>query len=379
MSRKYDVIVVGVGAMGASACWQLARRGVRVLGLEQFSVPHALGSSHGDSRMIRLCYFEHPDYVPLLRRAYELWRELEAETGRALLHLTGGVYLGRADGGFVQATLKSAQAHGLPHERLDRAELGRRFPPFRLPDGYEAVYEPNAGLLLAESAVSALAERALRCGAEIHAIEPVLSWSEDGQGIRVTTSRDTYSTQRLALCAGAWSERLAADLGAPLHVTRQPLGWVWPRRPELFELGRFPVWAIDQPDGTQHYGFPMIPLSPGLKVAHHARGPVTMPESIDRQPKPQDADDFMPALRAVLPEGDGPLLAIRICMYTCTPDTHFIIGLHPRRPAVIIACGFSGHGFKFASVIGQIIADLALDGRSRLPIGFLSPMRFAGG
>jgi sarcosine oxidase len=376
VTRSYDAIVIGVGAMGAAACWHLARRGARVLGLEQFSIPHAMGSSHGDSRMIRLCYFEHPDYVPLLRRAYALWAELEQESTRRLLHLTGGLYIGRAVSGFVRGTLRAALEHRLPHERLDRSELSRRFPMFRVPDDHIAVFEPNAGLLLPEKVISTFVDQALRRGADIRAIEPVRSWKAGAGGVTVVTDRGTYAAGRLLICGGAWSRSLAGELGVPLLVTRQALGWVWPRRPELFELGRFPVWAIDNPDDTQHYGFPMIPDSPGLKVAHHARGEPAAADAIDRNPRPGDEDDFLPALRRVLPNGDGPLLAVRICMYTSTPDSHFIVDRHPRRENVLIACGFSGHGFKFAAVIGEALADLAIAGRTDLPIGFLGLNRF---
>ena len=380
MNTRYDVIVVGVGAMGSATCSALARRGARVLGLEQFGIPHALGSAHGESRMIRLCYYEHPDYVPLLHRAYELWHELEQSRSggppRGLFHVTGGVYMGAPESEFVLGSLRAAEVHGLPHELLDHQHMAERFSQFRLPRDHIGLYEPNAGILVPERVVSTYAELALRHGAVLHGHEPVEGWQAQDGHVSVRTQRRSYSADRLVVCGGAWSSRLLSDLGLPLAVTRQVMGWVWPRRPEPFELGVFPVWAIDNPDGTQHYGFPMLPGGLGLKIAHHFQDGPTNPDSIDRQVKPDDEADFRPTLSRFIPEADGPLLAIRVCMYTNSPDSHFIIDRHPHNEQVILACGFSGHGFKFASVVGEVLADLALSGRTDLPIGFLGLDRF---
>lgn len=382
----YDVIVIGVGAMGSSACMHLARRGARVLGLERSAIPHDTGSSHGHSRMIRLIYSEHPDYVPLLRRAYELWRDLEAASGRSILRITGGIYMGRPDGEFIAGARRAALAHGLDHETLDGPELARRFPQFRLPDDFAGFWEPTAGYLVPEAAITAHAEAALRAGAEIHAHEPVAHWAPDGAGFRVRTSRAEYRAGRLVFCGGAWAGKLVADLGVPLVATRQVLGWVWPRRPELFEPGRVPVWAIDAPHLSPpglYYGFPMAPEAPGFKLARHAPGRPVDPDVVDRKEvAPDDEEEVRTVLRSCIPDADGPLLALRTCLYENSPDAHFIIDRHPAHEGVAVACGFSGHGFKFASVVGEILADLALDGRTRHPIGFLSAGRFgaaAGG
>lgn len=371
--KRFEVIVIGIGAMGSAACLALSRRGFRVLGLEQFSIPHDMGSSHGDSRMIRLCYYEHSDYVPLLRRAYALWDELERDLGAAIFLRTGGLYMGGPESPFVLGSQQAAMAHGLPHEMLTRADLAARYPQFNLSDDAIALYEPSAGILFPELIVASQAELALRRGAELHACESVHAWSADATGVRVTTNRGEYVGERLIICGGAWAGLLMRDLGVELVVTRQPLGWVWPRRPELFTLGRLPVWAFDQPDGTQHYGFPLLPRSsrPGLKVARHHRGAATDAASVERSPQPGDEDDFMPALRRLVPEADGPLLSLRICLYTNSPDSHFIVDQDPRHDRVCFACGFSGHGFKFASVIGEALADLATAGRTSLPVGFL--------
>jgi sarcosine oxidase len=375
--QSHDVIVLGLGAMGSAAAYHLARRGARVLGLEQFTIAHDRGSSHGESRMIRLCYYEHPDYVPLLHRAYQLWHELERDSRRKLLYVTGGLYMGPPDSGFVAGALRAAGQHRLPHESLNRAQIAARFPQFHLPDAFTALYEPNAGFLLPELVVKTHAELASSHGADLRCATRVLAWSADQAGIRVVTDEGEHHAARLVICGGAWSGKLLADLGVALVPRRQVLGWVHPPRPDLFQLGSFPVWAIDHPDGTQHYGFPLAPGAEALKVAHHHHGPPTDPDAVDRRRLPGDEDDFRPALRRFLPGADGPLHETRICMYTTSPDSHFIVDRHPRHENVIIACGFSGHGFKFATVMGEVLADLALEGSTRHPINFLRLRRFA--
>ena len=377
MTGGYDVIVVGLGAMGSSACYHLARRGVRVLGLEQFDIPHALGSSHGYSRMIRMAYYEHPDYVPLLRRAYALWRELEAESGQTLLHETGGIYMGPPEGEVVKGTVEAARRHGLEHEELSWAELGRRFPQFVVPEKFTGVWEPRAGFLLPEKVVAAQAEGALRAGADLRGRETVVKWEADGKGVVVTTNKGGYAAGRLVVCGGPWAGGLGCGMGAELVVTRQVLGWVWPRRPERFKFGEFPVWGIEAADGSLSYGFPMMPDNPGLKVARHGRGPETDPDHVARNATAADEAEVRDILRRNIPDGDGPLLSVRVCMYTNSPDGHFIIDTHPEQPRVTLACGFSGHGFKFASVVGEILADLATSGATALPAQFLGLSRFA--
>jgi sarcosine oxidase len=373
---SFDVIVVGVGAMGASACYHLARRGVRVLGLERFDVPNARGSSHGYSRMTRMAYYEHPDYVPLLKRSWTLWRELEDECQQEILTAIGGLYMGGPGGELVMRSLQSARDHQLPHEQLDAAEVRRRYPQFHIPDDFVALHETSAGFLRPERAISALADRAMRRGAEIHAHEPVVEWNTEASGITVRTPRQTYRADRLVFCGGAWSAKLVRDLGVSLIVTRQPLGWVQPKRPELFDLGRLPVWAIDHGDGSLHYGFPIIPDVPGFKLAHHAPMTPTDPDAVDRDPRPEDEQTFRPVLARYLPDADGPLLAIRICLYTNSPDGHFILDRHPLHERVFVACGFSGHGFKFASVVGQELALATETGSFSPELQFLGLGRF---
>lgn len=382
MSERFDVIVVGVGSMGSAACWHLAKRGVRVLGLERFGVPNALASHHGHSRMIRLAYFEHPDYVALLKRAYENWASLESDSGQRVLHVTGGLYLGRPDSELVTGSIEAARTYGLPHEVLSRERLGERFPQFRVPDDTVAFFENQAGFLVPEAAVAAQAEVAMRRGAEIRGHEPVTRWEADARGVRVKTERAAYTAERLVFCGGAWTSRLLAELGLPLRVTRQVMGWFWPREPDAFAYGRFPCWALDLEERKNfrgvHYGFPMAPTNPGFKIALHWPGETCDPDRVDRSPRPGDEADLRGALREHFPGvgADAPLLSLQVCLYTNSPDGHFILDRHPHHERVSIACGFSGHGFKFASVIGEAMADLAMHGRTDLPIGFLGLHRF---
>jgi sarcosine oxidase len=377
VSDAYDVIVVGVGAMGAATCDQLARRGVRVLGLEQFGLVHAMGSSLGHTRMIRLAYYEHPDYVPLLRRAYALWDELEARTGERVLFRTGGIYMGPPSGEVVPGALSAARQHGLAHESLSHRDLTRRHPLFTLPEHFTGVWEPEAGFLLCEKVIGLYARLALEAGATIHGHERVRDVDLSPMGVTVSTDVATYSADRVIFCGGAWSGRLLTELGVPLVVTRQVLGWMWPRTPEAFGLGRFSVWGIEQPDGSLAYGFPMMSDVPGLKMARHGRGTVVDPETVSRDATEADRAEVLQIAQTYLPAGAGPTLSTRICLYTNSPDGHFILDRHPASERAYVACGFSGHGFKFASLIGEMLADLATTGATPLPVGFLGLNRFA--
>lgn len=377
MPEGFDCIVIGVGGMGSAACYHLARRGIRVLGIEQFDIPHNLGSSHGHSRMIRSAYYEHPDYVPLVQRAFKLWKALEDETLTKILHITGGLYLGPEDGELVAGSLAASRKHNLAHELLNRRELQSQHPQFKVPDDWVGLYEYQAGFLTPELAISAHVDLAMRYGAEIHGNERVLSWESTSACATVKTTRGTYHADELIFCGGAWSDKLVTDLGVELTVTRQVTGWVQPKRRDQFLLGAFPVWAIDNGDGSLHYGLPLMADNPGLKVGHHARGKVVAdPYKLDREIRPEDEKTFRPALKFFLPDADGPLISLRVCMYTYSPDGNFIIDRHPEHTRVTVACGFSGHGFKFASVVGEALADLATKRSSDLPIDFLNLSRF---
>lgn len=375
MSNSFDVIVVGLGAMGSATCHHLAKRGLRVLGLDRFAVPHAFGSSHGFSRFIRKAYWEHPDYVPLLQRAFENWEHLERDANVKVLHKTGGIYMGRPDSEAIAGSLRSARERKLPHDTLSHAQLAKRFPQFRLPGDFIGMWEDDAGFVLPELAISAHCEQALRKGAELRGHEPAINWSASGSSVRVTTPRGTYEAGKVVFCGGAWADTLVRDMGVTLRVTRQPLFWVWPRDPAPFAFGRLPVWMIDTGWGGQHYGFPMMPDNPGFKLALHKVMEATGPDQVAREPRPSDEETVRPLLREMIPLADGPVLSIRICLYENSPDGHFIMDRHPRHENVLLACGFSGHGFKFASVVGEAMADLAQHGSTKLPIGFLGLSR----
>lgn len=378
MTGTFDVIVAGIGGMGSAAAFHLARRGLRVLGLEQFDIPHDLGSSHGVNRIIRMAYAEHPGYVPLLRRSYELWRELGTLAGEQILYVTGGLDISAdGDGSQFQRSRYSCEVNGLDHETLDAAELMRRFPAIRVPDDYHAVYQPDGGFVLSERGIVAHVEQAHRHGAVIHAREPLVSWEADGDGVRVTTARGTYSAARLVITAGAWANKLLDVLKPGLAVPeRQVLAWLQPTQPELFALGALPVWILDAPEGV-FYGFPVYGI-PGFKFGRmHHREQRVDPDTIDRTPDAADEALLRGFAGRYFPGGAGPTMTLKACMFTNTPDEHFILDRHPEFPQVVFGAGFSGHGYKFCPVIGEVLADLAMDGHSPHPVDWLGVGRFA--
>ena len=365
--RRYDVIVIGVGGMGSAAVYHLARRGMTVLGLEQFDIPHDRGSSHGTNRIIRLAYWEHPSYVPLLRRAYELWRELEHRAEERLLIITGGIDAGPEGSPTVNGSLLSCDIHHLPHEMLTAAELHRRFPGYRLARDMVAVYQPDGGFVLSERAIVAHVMAAQTLGAEVRAREPVFSWEPEGGGVRVHTAQDTYAAERLVITAGPWAARLVPALAGAAVPERQVLLWAQPLRPEHFQLATFPVFNMESPEG-RFYGFPIYGV-PGFKIGkYHHREERTGADTVDREIHPEDEAVLREGIRRYFPDADGPTMAMKTCLFTNSPDEHFILDRHPDHPNVAIAAGFSGHGFKFCSVVGEIMADLALEGRSRFDL-----------
>jgi len=380
---SFDHIVLGLGGMGSAAAHHLAARGHRVLGLEQFSPPHDRGSSHGETRVVRQAYFEHPAYVPLLRRAYQLWRDLEGITGTPLLHLCGGLMMGAADSAVVAGSLRSALEHGLPHELLDAAEIRRRWPAFRPDDEAVGLFEKSAGFVCCEDAVRAHLTAAEQAGASLHYNEPVLSWKPDGDGVAVTTAQNTYHAARLVITPGPWAPAVLRDLGIPISVERQVLLWFQPRDgTRNYGPEHFPIYIWQERPGVESYGFPALNgPEGGMKVAffHSPVREIVTPETVDRTIRQDDITALRATLRRFFPNLDGTFLRGSVCMYSMTPDQHFVIGPHPRHPQVIVAAGFSGHGFKFCPVIGEILADLACDGRSRHEIAMFDPRRtFAG-
>ncbi|HXF56882.1 MAG TPA: N-methyl-L-tryptophan oxidase [Actinomycetota bacterium] len=375
MAERFDAVVVGLGGMGSAACFHLARRGWRVLGLEQFDLVHPFGSSHGLTRIIRLAYSEHPAYVPLLHRAYELWHELENLHGERLLWTTGSLEGGTPEGQTFQGALEAARRHGLPHEVLSGEEVGRRWPAFRLPPEARMVYQPDGGFLASEECIVAHVRQALAAGAELHWRERVQEWGGLEDGVWVRTDRGRYEARRLVVSAGAWVGKLLPDLSGLAVPERQVLGWFLPRRPERFRLGALPVWVV-QDEEARWYGFPEWKV-PGLKLGrfHHLEERVD-PDALDREPTPHDEEVLRAFVERVFPDAAGPTVMLRVCLFTNSPDEHFLIDLHPEHPQVVVASPCSGHGYKFASVVGEVVADLAQRGETKHDIALFRLSRF---
>ncbi len=358
-----DTIVVGLGVMGSAVLRSLAMRGARVLGVDRFVPGHDRGSSHGATRIIRLSYFEHPSYVRLLREAYLLWRELEAKAGRQLLHVTGIVEIGSPDSALVQGTLASAREHALAHAVLDADALMRRYPAFRVPADFIGVAQPDGGFVDAEPAVAAQLRLARAAGAGIRINTVVRAIESRQDGVRVVTEHEAIDAATVVVAAGARIMKLFPDLPVRLRATRQVLAWFEPQQPELFDSARCPVFLIEGPHGT-HYGFPLQPGA-GVKVAkHHHFDEAVDPDDYDRNVSDRDEAAIRAAVADYLPAANGKLTAATTCLYTMAPDGHFIIDMMPGEPRVIVASPCSGHGFKFAPLIGEIVAELAATGAS---------------
>jgi sarcosine oxidase len=371
--RVHDAIVAGLGAHGSAAAYRLAKRGQKVLGFDRFVRGHTLASFGGLSRIIRLSYYEHPSYVPLLRRAWDLWRELERDSGETLLTQTGGLYMGPPDGELVSGSLASARTHGLDHELIDNEELRRRYPVFKVDRDWIGVVDAQAGWLAPERSVETHLRLAERHGATLRFSEPIERWEPDGDGVRVFSANATYRARRLVIAAGSWLPRLLPRLAPHLWVERSVLFWFEPRG-ELEAFAKLPVYIVEDADRL-YYGFPYDPAS-GLKMAGLHFGDRADPDTVDRRPSDADEERVRAWLRRRLPLADGERRRAQVCLYTNSPDGHFIID---RDGPVTYASACSGHGFKFASAVGEILADLAMSGRSPLDIAFLSGDRLASG
>jgi sarcosine oxidase len=377
MTAAYDVIVAGVGGMGSAAAYQLASRGQRVLGIEQFTPAHDRGSSHGRSRIIRLAYHEHPSYVPLVRRAYELWRQAEDESGRSLLTVTGGIMLSTPAADVVSGARRSADQWGLPYEMLDAAEVRVRFPTLTPADPVVGLYEPGTGFIRPEQSVLAHSELAAAAGADLRYGERVTAWSASAAGVEVTTTDGRYRGGRLVFCAGPWSPELLSGLGVPLVVERQVMHWFEPAGDiAWFAPGRHPIYLWGEDNDDLLYGFPAQDGETTVKAAFYRRPVRCTPDDIDRQVHPAEVAEIRAFMAPRIPAAAGRHVSSKTCMYTSTPDHAFAVGHHPAHENVIVACGFSGHGFKFAPVIGEVLADLATAGRTRHDIGLFDPARF---
>jgi sarcosine oxidase len=371
----YDAIVVGVGGMGSAACYHLARRGLRTLGLERFDIPHAMGSSHGVTRIIRLAYYEHPSYVPLLLRAFALWDDLARESGRHLLEVTGTIDASGPDEVVFTGSLAACEQFDLPYEVLTSGTLTARYPGYRLPPEHLALFQPRGGFLLPERCITAHVAGALAAGADIRARERVLTWEPLASGVRVTTERGVYEAERLILAAGPWMASLVPALAGLAEPERQVLAWFAPLDPALFTPQRFPVFNLMVPEG-RYYGFPQHDV-PGFKIGlYHHLGEMVDPDAFERETSPADEEPLRAATARYFPAANGATMALRTCLFTNTPDEHFILDLLPGYPQIVVASPCSGHGFKFASVIGEILADLAQRGETTHDIGWLRLNRF---
>ncbi len=368
--------------MGAATCLALARRGQRVLGLEQHRLGHDLGSSHGGSRIVRDCYFEAPDYVPLLLRCREGWERLERDSGARIVHRCGVLYLGAPESEVIRESARSGSAFGVPFESLDARGVRARFPQFRMPDDWHAIFEPGAGFARPERAVRAASACAVRLGADIREGVRVTGWRETPQGVRVRTDRGDFESGSLVLAAGAWTGGLARSLGVSMVPLRVPIAWLRPRDEAACRMPTMPVWYIDRPGQSGLYGVPTAEDQGdpgGVKVAMHGDGTAVDPDAARRPVSSEELEAIRAATEAFLPCAAGGVVAGSTCLYTMSPDGHFVVDRMPDCGKVFVACGFSGHGFKFMPVMGEALADLATSGSTSLPTGFLGVGRFGTG
>ena len=374
MAKVFDVAIVGTGTMGSAAAYELAKRGLKVIAFEQFRVVHEMGSHSGATRIIRHAYHESPDYVPLVLRSDELWQQLEKRKNIQLLIRTGGIDLGPRDGTIVRDALLACTEHHLPHEHISGTELMRRWPQFRIPEDWHACFDPKMGFLLVNDCIRAYAESAKDAGAEIHEEEAVLDF-QPAQQITLETAKEKYTAGSVVFCAGSWTSKLLRDLNLPLTVKRKTLAWLRVQNPANFQVGKFPIFLADTPAGVL-YGFPLYQTADGtsafqsgLKVAnHHGSGAGVDPDSVNREFGSNDALDALNFAAAHLNGVTNEVIDGKICLYTMTPDEHFLIDFHPEHRNVVMATGFSGHGFKFAPVVGEIIADLIVNQRTDWPL-----------
>lgn len=373
---KYDVIVIGLGVMGGAAAYHCARRGARVLGLDANAFGHELGSSHGATRAIRETYFEAPDYVPLVQRSFDMWRDLERDSGRPLLSAKGAVYVATLGHKMLEGVVSSAELHGIGYERLSSREANQRFPGFAVPAGWEAVYEGRGGVLQAHDCQKAHVDLARSLGAILHFGEAALSWRGDGGNYTVTTDQDRHTAPKLILTLGPWACELLVDLGLPLTGRRIPIIHFEPKERSRYDAEKMSVYFWATPEGI-YAGFPYFD-GEGVKIVRHDRSETCTPSTVRRDTDTSDVEEVARFADKYMPFANGGVRRSLVGLYTMTPDSHFVIDRHPELPGLVYATGCSGHGFKFAPVIGEVLADLVLDGATVQPIGFLSANRFGG-
>ena len=377
MALVHDVVVLGVGGMGSAATFHLARRGLSVVAVEQNDLAHDLGSSHGLTRIIRLAYYEDPSYVPLLRRAFALWRDLELESGERLLHITGAIDAGVPGSRVFEGSLESCRVHGLPHEVLTAEEVNRRFPGYRLPAGFRAVFQPDGGFLEPEQCIRAFARLSLGLRASVITGQKAIGWSREPGGVIVHLDDREIRARQLVVTAGAWMPKLVPSLAPLLRPERQVVAWFAVRDDDEFATDRFPVFVMNTSDG-HFYGFPQFSV-PGFKIGkYHHRSEVIDPDDMNRTVSAEDVEVLRDCVRTIFPTADGAVLRSSTCIFTNTPDEHFIIDRLPEAPEVLVVSACSGHGFKFCSVIGEVVADLVTGGSTRHDLSLFRLQRFGG-
>jgi sarcosine oxidase len=373
-AETFETVVVGLGAMGSAALHHLASRGVKVLGIDRFATPHLHGSTHGRTRIIREAYYEHPCYVPMVQRAYELWASLEKEIGEQLFVQTGGLMIGPPEGELFAGALRSAKEHGLAHTILEPAQVHARYPGFRVPDGSMALHEPRAGLLFPEKCVEAHLALAKRAGATIRTGITVTRWNAD-EGIRIETDAGELRARTLILAAGPWLPALVPDLELPLEVERQLFHWFEPAsHPEWYDAAHSPISLIEYADGRFFATFPDV--GHGVKAGIHHEGAVIDIDAPRAPATTAEGAEIQALLARYLPQAAGHILDSATCVYTNTPDHDFLLDRHPVHPNVLIASPCSGHGFKFSSAIGEILADIATTGETTFDLRPFALSRF---
>lgn len=372
---RFECIVLGVGGIGSAALYYLARKGVRALGIDRFEPGHDRGSSHGDTRIIRLAYFEHPDYVPLLKKSYLLWSELEETHRNQLLFKSGLLQTGPANGDVIKGIRRSAKLHSLEIEEVDKSDLNDRFPGFQIPDSHSVIFEKDAGFLLVEESIKAFTANAVNLGAQLAVGDSIVSWNQNDRLFSVLTEKNEYVSERLIVSPGAWVPAILPEVDVPFSIVRKPLLWYRTKSQDYSLENGAPAFLIEDGSGI-FYGFPQTGGNE-MKLAEHTGGTVIDdPFLPDRRLLETDRSSVECFIGSYLPGVTKNCLRHTVCMYTRSPDDHFVIDAIPGTLNGYFAAGLSGHGYKFAAVLGKALADLVVDGKSKEDLDFLRLSRF---
>jgi sarcosine oxidase len=375
--RNFDSIVIGLGAMGTAIAYQLSSHGNKVLGLERFWLNHTNGSSHGKTRIIRTAYFHNPYYVPFTKRAFELWGQVQSESGRDLIKMTGALLFGLPDSALITGGIISSKKHNIPYEILDSHEAASRFPMFQTDDDEVAFYEEGAGILFPEECIRAHATLADKSGAELHFNEPVAGWKAEDGRVEIRTGNETYTANNVIFSPGAWLTNLVPELKLPLQTERQIVFWFEPKTNQgLFTPDRMPVY-VWQMKNERYYYYGVPNVGDGVKAAKDHDGELTSPDQVRREVTKEDEAPVRQFVKRHIPSVDDSPASSTTCLFTNTPDGHFIIDFHPNHRNVVIVSPCSGHGFKFSSVIGEVVQQMVNDGKSKLDISLFKISRFS--